>query len=522
MRGVLQVLAAILSGMLLLLISPPIGIPWLHWFSFVPMFWALREEQHGKNFTLAYVTGFFGVGSCFFWLTESIIRFSNLGVGIAYLCLALFALAFALPYAVVYTLTHPLRQKYGAWWVVLIPALLVAVEFIGPALFPYYQGVSQYRSPWAFQLTSVTGVTGVSFLILLTNCALAECVYRHREGRPLPFKILGAVAAVFSANLIFGAIRTNKVQAEVAEWPTIRVTQLQQSISMEDRMSGTARAAMLEWYQMTNELAGQDIDLVVWPEGSTPYDPRSARVTTLLGDLAKNMDAPILFGGGFAEKRVDPLTGRNYTEQRNSIYLMSKEGELVQRYDKMVPLPFGEYLPFADTFPILKEWIKGPGDFEAGTVPVQFELEHPTAGTIQMTSPICYEAILNTFVRKNLGESQLFVNVTNDGWFGDTAAPHQHAMLSAVRSVENGVPMIRLAYTGISMHVDPTGYTTNETEPFTRVVRVLTTPVGRIRTIYSIIGDLFSWLCVLVMAGTIIHAIVDWRRLSVTPEKDAA
>ena len=72
------------------------------------------------------------------------------------------------------------------------------------------------------------------------------------------------------------------------------------------------------------------------------------------------------------------------------------------------------------------------------------------------------------------------------------------------------------------MHVDPTGYTTNETEPFTRVVRVLTTPVGRIRTIYSIIGDLFSWLCVLVMAGTIIHAIVDWRRLSVTPEKDAA
>ena len=139
-----------------------------------------------------------------------------------------------------------------------------------------------------------------------------------------------------------------------------------------------------------------------------------------------------------------------------------------------------------------------------------------------MTTPICYEAILNTFVRRNLADSQLFVNVTNDGWFGDTAAPHQHAMLSAVRSVENGIPMIRLAYTGISMHVDPTGHTTYQTQPFIKVARVLTTPVGRLRTIYSVIGDLFSWLCVLVMAGTVLHAIGDWRRSSVTPDKDVA
>jgi apolipoprotein N-acyltransferase len=99
--------------------------------------------------------------------------------------------------------------------------------------------------------------------------------------------------------------------------------------------------------------------------------------------------------------------------------------------------------------------------------------------------------------------------VTNDGWFGDTAAPHQHAMLSAVRSVELGVPMVRHAYTGVSMHVSPTGHFEYETEPFTEVVRVVETPLGRVQTVYSRVGDLFSWLCVLAAAGALGET---WRR----------
>lgn len=525
MHRLLRVLAAVLSGMLLLLISPPIGLPWLHWLSFVPMFWALQEGEGPRNFKLAYLTGFFGVGSCFFWLTESIIRFSNLGVGIAYLCLALFALAFALPYAIVFTLVHPIRQRYGRWWVALVPALMVAVEFAGPALFPYYQGVSQYRNTWAVQLASVTGIGGVTYLLLLTNAAVAELIYSKREGRELPVKVLGIVAALFVANLGFGAVRTQRVRAQMAEKPTLRVTQLQQSITMEERMSGTARQAMLEWYQLSTKLDGQDIDLVIWPEGATPYDPRGARVMNLMGNLTRNLEAPILFGGGYAEKMVDPVTGRQYTEQRNSIYLMSEQGEIVQRYDKMVPLPFGEYLPFADTFPILKEWIKGPGDFEAGTVPVKFIVQDAGGNDIEVTTPICYEAILAPFVRDNLADASLFVNVTNDGWFGDTAAPHQHAMLSAIRSIENGVPMVRLAYTGVSMHVSPAGDISNETEPFTQVARVVETPVGRVFALYAVIGDLFSYLCLAAVAGMVLHAGWDWRESSkqaVTPKEPSA
>ncbi|MCB9746157.1 MAG: apolipoprotein N-acyltransferase [Alphaproteobacteria bacterium] len=198
---------------------------------------------------------------------------------------------------------------------------------------------------------------------------------------------------------------------------------------------------------------------------------------------------------------------------------------MLDRYDKMVPLPFGEYLPLADTFPILREWIKGPGDFRAGEVPLVFQFTTHGGQEVRFTTPICYEAILSSFVRKQLSDADLFVNVTNDGWFGDTAAPHQHGMLSAVRAVELGVPMVRLAYTGVSFNVSPTGRITNETEPFTEVIRIIESPVGRVDTVYRHIGDVFAWLCTLAAGGILLSLWRDRRAArgaAVTPGADPA
>jgi apolipoprotein N-acyltransferase len=509
----LQILAAISVGLLLRFVSPPVNVggnleAWLHFIAFVPLLAVMDPTTQRRNTALAYLAGFVTVFACFHWITESIIRFSNLPTWFAYVCLVGYSAAFAIPYAVAFAFVQPLRKRFGAWWVLLFPCVQVAVEFAFPALFPYYQGVSQYRTPLTYGIASVFGITSVTWMIFAVNCALTEVIYWLREDRKgSPWVPAGAVAAAFVATLIFGGVRANRLAKEIDAWPTICVSQLQQSITMEERMHLSPRQAMLDWYRQSNELVGQDVDLVVWPEGATPYDPRGGRVGELMAALARNLDAPILFGGGFAERKKDPNTGRAYTEQRNSIYLMDASGELVQRYDKMVPLPFGEYLPGADLFPILKEWIKGPGDFEAGTVPVVFEID-TDAGPVELTTPICYEAILAPFVRRNLSDAQLFVNVTNDGWFGDTPAPHQHAMLAAVRTMELGIPMVRTAYTGISMVVLPDGRIQNETAPFTDVVQVIEVPLGTVTTIYSRIGDVFSWICLLAALGS---AGVLWR-----------
>ena len=111
-----------------------------------------------------------------------------------------------------------------------------------------------------------------------------------------------------------------------------------------------------------------------------------------------------------------------------------------------------------------------------------------------MASPICYEAILSRVCRQFPGV-ELFVTITNDAWFGDSAAPHQHAMLAAVRAMELGVPLFRSAYTGVSLVVEPHGAIHYETTPFTEVNRVVDVRLGTVNTVYRRFGDWFVLLC---------------------------
>lgn len=506
--------AALTSGLLLYVISPPMNLHFLHWVSFVPLLLVMREDDPRGNFMLGWLSGYAAVSTLFFWLAESIIRFSNIPAFLSLQVVHLFAFAVGLPYAIVFPLAPRLRRVFGVGWVFFLPAVQVAVEFVTPALFPYFQGVSQYRVAATWQLASVTGVYGVTYLVMLTNCAVAELILATRAGERPNLRALSAVVGLFLGNIGFGLWRAAEVEAAVAAMPRIKVSQIQQGITMEERMQSSPGEAMMSWVKTTEQLRGEKVDLVIWPEGATPYDPRIAKVGQRMTYLARYIDAPIVFGGGYVEEKTSPISGEPYYEQRNSIYLMSRQGELVTRYDKMVPLPFGEYIPGAETFPILREWIRGPGNFKAGEVPVVFSL--PDQPEITFTTPICYEAILSRLVRTQLSDGQLMVNVTNDGWFGDTSAPHQHAMLSAVRAVELGVPIVRIAYTGVSMRISPTGKIEDETEPFTDVLRVIETPVGRVPTVYSKIGDAYAWLN---LAGVIAGFVLFRRRVaaSVTP-----
>jgi apolipoprotein N-acyltransferase len=188
--------------------------------------------------------------------------------------------------------------------------------------------------------------------------------------------------------------------------------------------------------------------------------------------------------------------GEVQTHVFNSVYWFGPDGEEVGRYDKMVPLPFGEYLPFGQHLPDLADAL-GIGDFRAGTEPVVFDTRFGRAA-----SPICYEAILPGVVRR-FGDVDLLITVTNDAWFGDTANPHQHAMLAAVRATELGIPVVRTAYTGISMVVEPHGAIHYETRPFEQVSRIVTVRNASVDTIYGRLGDWFVLLCALGLFGAL-------------------
>ena len=481
---------AAVSGWSLCLLVAPFDHAWLHWVVYLPMLWALSPDSPRQNALNGWIYGIVGVGSIFVWIAQTIILFSNIPAIGAYAIVGLFAAVFSWSYPVLWGLVHPLRRRLGDGWILAIPALQVVLEYTSSfvLLFPYNHGVSQYRNPYTWQIVSITGVWGLSYLVFFFNCAFAEAIFRAREGRPPPIRWMAAAVATLSVVVIYGAIRFDQIEAMLRAAPTLRVAQIQTGMSMDERLSHPAREAFDDWRRRTQAIPPHTVDLVVWPEGASPYSLQTPKVAALFAKFATDGGYEMIVGSGARERVQGTATG---SKAFNTIYHVSRDGKITGHYNKMVPLPFGEYMPLAKTpFAPLVSWIEGPGDFEAGTEPIVLG----TDGHWKFATPICYEAILERTCRE-FADYDVLVNVTNDAWFGNTAAPHQHAMLAAVRATELGAPLIRAGYTGVSFVVEPNGHIYAETTPFTDVAQIATVRMGKVPTLYARFGDWFVVLC---------------------------
>lgn len=498
-----RVALSCLGAAILTQLAPPANWHWLHWIAFLPMFAALEPDSPRANRWLAFLYGTLGVGLLFRWIVHTIVVFTPLPTAFAVFVLALFSSVFGLPYVALWVAVHPLRRRLGTWWIAALPAWQVVIEWLSMhlLLFPYQQGVSQYRFPWTFQLASVTGVYGLTFVLVLVNCVFAEAWYRWRERRPQTLVPAAVAAAVVTAVVAHSAWRFREVETALAAGPTLRVAQLQTDKGMEWRMSHSARDAWSLWVDATKALPPGAADLVIWPEGASPYDlevdGRRHKATIVLGELAKQGGFDLLVGAGTRTREPDPAMGEDRVSVFNSVYHIGRDGQVKGHYDKMVPLPFGEYLPFAWAYPWLAKLLP-VGDFRPGEAPVFFD----AAGT-RLATPICYEAILPRTCRL-FASADVLVTVTNDAWFGDTANPWQHAMLAATRAVELGVPMVRSAYTGVSFVAEPHGRILHETRPFEVVNRVVDVRTTRVPTPYARFGDWFVAVCGLGLLGGLV------------------
>ena len=489
----LRIAITLFAASLLSLLAPPANLHWLHWVVFLPFFWVLREETPKANLAYGYLFGVFSVAVLFRWIVDTIALFSPIPWLVSVGILLLFSAAFGAPYVLIWGSVHRLRKGIGAWWVVVLPAVAVAVEWLSTylILFPYHHGASQYRVPYTWQIISITGIWGLTYLVYFVNCGWAEILYRRREGNPVfpVYAVTGPIAAL-SAVVIFGVIRFDQIETQLREAPTVKMAQIQLATTMVERMSTDPRLGFKEWMDLTTRFNNL-VDVVVWSEGSCPYYLTDARNRKPIERLAKNGNFEIIVGAGAREPSPDSPLEEDF-HIFNTTYFFGKTGDLLGRYDKMVPLPFGEYLPGSRIFPRIAGLIPGIGNFRPGLTPTVIEGDH-----LRIATPICYEAILSRVCRQ-YEAPDLLVNVTNDGWFGDTAAPHQHAMLAAIRATELGVPVFRAAYSGVSMVIEPHGHIFAETEVFTEVTRIVTVRSATFPTFYARFGDWFVWLCFVV------------------------
>jgi apolipoprotein N-acyltransferase len=245
-----------------------------------------------------------------------------------------------------------------------------------------------------------------------------------------------------------------------------------------------------KYRDLTLKAADEKPDLIIWPETATPfYFEESQSETNLMRDLAREIKTPILFGSPHREKIKGKII------YFNSAFLVSESGETLGRYDKMHLVPFGEFVPFRKILFFIEKLVVMIGDFGRGTEATVMQ----TAGN-RVGVSICYEMIFPDLIRQAVKNGANFlVNITNDAWFGKSAASYQHRSMGALRAVENRISIVRVANTGVSGTIEATGNLRDETKLFTEEFRVTQiTPATGGKTFYSLNGDVFSWICLLL------------------------
>lgn len=501
-RGRFGVPLAVISGLCLAASLPSLEIAPLAWIGLIPLLMAIRGRSLRAAFGLGWVTGtVFFLGTCY-WIIHTIGHYTNVPVPLAAGVLLLMSSvlgcyhgAFALGLR-----WFEMRRLPAVW---LAPALWVTLEwlrgwfFIG---FPWAAlGYSQYRFHSLVQMVEVTGVYGVSAVLVLFNVVVAAVLLAHGSGARRNLPALATLTLLVV--LLVGAGRWRAVALDALPAAgTLRVGLAQGNVAQDQKWDPAFQAETMERYRrLTVEAARERPGLIVWPETAAPFffqEPGPQRDEVLT--LARQTGTPLLFGSPAFHQLP---SGR--LEQLNRAYLVLGDGREAGTYDKMELVPFGEYVPFQSIFFFVSHMVTAVGNIGPGLVPTVFALPGARFGTL-----ICYEGVFPALTRRFVADGANFlVNVTNDAWFGQTSAPYQHLAQDTFRAIENRVPMVRAANTGISAIVDADGDIRWQGPLFETLWHVDEIHWTGVRSFYTRFGDVFVWACALATAVAIAYGL---------------
>ncbi len=428
----LQLFYSIISGVLLGLAFPKVGWFFLVYIALVPFFWVMINVKSAREAVwMGFLFGmtFFGIN--LFWIT-SLSRFVGLWAILAWLCLIFFESLFVVAFAVA---AQAIRKGIRPYFIPL--AWVVIVEWLRSlGIFGVTAGnlgYSQAALLPLIQIASFSSVYGVSLLLSAWNAALSS----RNKGYII------CMVLVISSAWLFGL---NQLGQPGLPGRNIKFSLIQSNIDQMDKMNPAKVGSIFAVHAAMTEAARAEApDVIVWPETSL--------LTYLLHD--KTMFARVKQVVVSSECWV--VMGTPHCEGRriyNSIISISPSGEVVSRYDKQHPVPFGEYLPFRPLlFPILR--YVGYYDNEFSPNP---DSKNIRIAGFKAATGVCFESTFPYFIRDRVKEGADFILiVTNDAWFNDSAAPYQHLDQGVLRAVENRKYFIQAANTGLSAVIDPYG-----------------------------------------------------------------
>lgn len=495
-----KVFLAILSGLLLTAAFPPLGLSLVAWIALVPLFFSLDNEPPSVAFRLGLIAGLVHFLSLIYWIAEVLGRYGNLHFLVSLVPLGLLCLYLAL-YLGLFSLLV-LHVRDSRFLPLFAACFWVCLEFVrAKALtgFPWcLLGYSQYTNLPLVQVTDLTGVYGLSFLIVFSNGLIFSWMRKHPH-RTMSTSIVntGLFVCMVGLVLVYGHKCLSEVPKAKGGEKEMTVSVIQANIDQSVKWDPQFQEETLAIYErLTRAAKGSDPDVIVWPETAVPFFFQDRpKLAAKVRALAKESGVTLIFGSP-AYRRVN-----GKIEYYNRAYMISNDGKGGQFYDKVHLVPFGEYVPLKSLLFFVDRLVPAAGDFKSGDKIAPLSFGDLAAGVL-----ICFEAVFPGLANAHrMAGANFLVNLTNDAWFGMTSAPYQHLSMAVFRAVENRLPMIRAANTGFSAFVTPRGKIVRQTglfreEVLTGTISLRQHPV----TFYARHGDIFSGIVLILSLAKIL------------------
>jgi apolipoprotein N-acyltransferase len=452
----------------------------LAWFGLVPLF---AFAPHARSIRVAgidgWIVGIVANGTACVWLTQTIEDFGGFPFSVSLFFFSCLIAYTGLPFA---ALGAALRYVGPHAPILLAPALWVGAEFLFPNFFPWRLAHSQRELLWMIQIGDLTGPYGLSFVMAWYASALSRV-------RRRPQTLIPPLAAALALGA-YGAWRLPAVDALTAAAPRAAIGIVQGNLSLIEKNAGDRLHANVERYRELSHTLQPAPDLLIWPETVVGWSIPQALVAPERFDPFPDAPAPLLFGALSHTMREN-----DEPEFYNSAFLRTARGTLEGRYDKIVLMPFGEFLPFASVFPWIKEISPNSGDLEAGDRAHVLEVDPD----LRVAPLICYDDMVSNYARQATRDgATLLVTLANDAWFGRSAALRLHESLSMWRAIENRRFLVRATNTGLTSVIDPSGRPTMAMPIWTATARQAQVRLPTFVSPYTRFGDLFGWTATLL------------------------
>ena len=506
---------ALFSGVLQVLVFPRASAGWLCWAAITPLLYALLRGHGGKaelidsegrslrpftlrqGFVIGWVSGvLWWFGTCY-WVYPVFHSYGQLPAAAAAMVTVIFGTILGMHHGFFGLLVVMMARRATSGNrrpLFTAPFFWVAIELfrdrvIGCPWNPL--GNAQVSNIPFARIASVTGVYGLSFAIMLVNCALTSALLlRGARRRNL---LISALAAAI-------ALQLGVLTSPAPDTPTREAVLAQPDIPVPDTEWTAA-----EYDHIISELAQSSVRaahtagpggpaLIIWPESPAPFYSNDPKFLHWLTAIAQDTHAGLIVGS--VGLMVKPGGERL---PLNSALVVAPQGNVLGSYDKIHLVPFGEYVPFKDLLFFAKKLTREVGEFGRGTERKVFDLNGIRTGIF-----ICYESVFPDEVRQfAAGGAELLVNITNDGWYGDTSAPWQHLEMARMRAIENDRWLLVATNTGITVSIDPFGRVVKKAQRDVKTAIVVPFGTRSETTFYTRYGDLFAWLCVIISIAAV-------------------